>query len=93
MGKTAARISTDFKQENKKADKWLKDKDFLNDNVSVEKADVCETIDLKKTIGASIAAKSIVKKYRNLARKNLTERGQLEFLLKTIIMMLKISYI
>ena len=69
IGKTTARISTDFKQENKKAAEWLKDKGFLNDNVSVEKADVRETIDLKKTIGASIAAKTIVKKYRNLARK------------------------
>ena len=69
IGKTAAWISTDFKQENKKAAEWLKDKGFLNDNVSVEKADVRETIDLKKTIGASIAAKTIVKRYRNLARK------------------------
>ena len=72
MGKKAARISTDdsrFKQENKKAAEWLKDNGFLDDSVPAEKADVGETIDLKKTSGASIAAKNIVKKYRNLARK------------------------
>ena len=72
MGKKAARISTDdsrFKQENKKAAEWLKDNGFLDDSVPAEKADVGETTDLKKTRGASIAAKNIVKKYRNLARK------------------------
>ena len=72
IGKKVARISTDgsrFKEENKEAAEWLKDKGFLDDNVSVEKADVGETIDLKKTSGASIAVKNIVKKYRNLARE------------------------
>ena len=72
IGKKAARISTDgsrFKQENKKAVEWLKDKGFLDDIVSVEKADVRESIDLKKTSSASNVAKNIVKKYRDLARK------------------------
>ena len=72
IGKKVARISTDgsrFKEENKEAAEWLKDKGFLDDNVSIEKADVGETIDLKKTSGASIAVKNIVKKYRNLARE------------------------
>ena len=44
-------------------------KNFLNDDVPIEKADVGESINLKKTRGVSIAAKNIVKKYRNLARK------------------------
>ena len=72
IGKKAAKISTDgscFKQENKKAVEWLKDKGFLDDIVSVEKADVRESIDLKKTSSASNVAKNIVKKYRDLARK------------------------
>ena len=72
MGKKAARISIDdsrFKQENKKAAEWRKDNGFLDDSVPAKKADVGETIDLKKTSGASIAAKNIVKKYSNLARK------------------------
>ena len=72
IAEKTARISTDssrFKEENKKAAEWLKCKGFLDDNVSVEKADVDKTIDLKKTSGASIAAKNIVKKYSNLGRK------------------------
>ena len=59
MGKKAARISIDdsrFKQENKKAAEWRKDNGFLDDSVPAKKADVGETIDLKKTSGASIAA-------------------------------------
>ena len=58
-----------LKKKTKKPAEWLKDKGFLDDNVSVEKADVGETIDLKKTSGASIAVKNIVKKYRDLARE------------------------
>ena len=58
-----------LKKKTKKPAEWLKDKGFLDDNVSVEKADVGETIDLKKTSGASIAVKNIVKKYRNFARE------------------------
>ena len=58
-----------LKKKTKKTAQWLKDKGFLDDNVSVEKADVGETIDLKKTSGASIAVKNIVKKYCNLARE------------------------
>ena len=51
---------------------WVaKNNGFLNDDVPVEKADVGESINLKKTIGVSIAAKNVVKKYRNLARKKL----------------------
>ena len=71
IGKKLARISTDdcLKQQNKKGTKWLKDQGFLDDNVSVKKADVGETIDLRNTSGATIVAKNIVKKYRNLARK------------------------
>ena len=40
-----------------------------DDKFSIEKANVGETIDLKKNSGAAIVAKSIVKKNRNLARK------------------------
>ena len=72
IGKKPARIFTDgsrVKQQNTEAAEWLKDQGFLDDEVSVENADVGETIDLKKTSGATIAAKNIVKKYRNLARK------------------------
>ena len=71
ISKKPARISTDgrFKQQNKKGTKWLKDQGFLDDDVSVEKADVGETIDLKNTSRPTIAAKNIVKKYRNLVRK------------------------
>ena len=71
IGKKPARIFTDgsrLKQQNTEAAEWLKDQGFLDDEVSVENADVGETIDLKKTSGATIAAKNIVKKYRNLAR-------------------------
>ena len=47
---------------------------MLNENVPAEKADIGETIDLKKTSGASFAAKNIMKKYRNLARKKPYEK-------------------
>ena len=69
-------ISTDgsrFKEENKKGTKWLKDNGFLDENVPVEKADVGETTDLKKTSGASIAAKNIVKNIATCLEKNLME--------------------
>ena len=72
IGKKSARISTDgtlFKKVNGKNAEWLKNDGFLNDDVPVEKADVGESINLKKTSGVSVAAKNIVKKYRNLARK------------------------
>ena len=71
IGKKPARISTDgrLKQQNKKGTEWLKNEGCLDDEVPVEKADVGETIHLKSTSGAAIAAKNIVKKYRNLARK------------------------
>ena len=65
IGKKSTRIAADdrLKQQNTKAAKWLKDKGFLDDEVSIEKADVGKTIDLKNTSGAAIAAKNIVKKY------------------------------
>ena len=72
IGKKSARISTEgtlFKKVNEKNAEWLKNNDFLNDDVPVEKADVGESINLKKTSGVSIAAKNTVKKYRHLARK------------------------
>ena len=47
---------------------------MLDENVPAEKADIGETIDLKKTSGASFAAKNIMKKYRNLARKKPYEK-------------------
>ena len=71
-----ARISTDgsrFKEENKKGTKWLKDNGFLDENFPVEKADVGENTDLKKTSGASIAAKNIVKNIVTCLEKNLME--------------------
>ena len=46
-----------FKQVNKKTAEWLKGKGLLEENVPAEKADIGETIDLKKTSGASFAAK------------------------------------
>ena len=71
-GKKRARIfnyGSYLKQQNTKAAEFLKDKGFLDDKVPVEKADVGETIDLKKTSGATMAEKRIVKIYRNLAKK------------------------
>ena len=53
IGKKPARIFTDsshLKQQNTKAAKRLKDKGFLDDKVSVEKADVDKTIDLKRLV-------------------------------------------
>ena len=44
-----------------------------DDKFSIEKANVGETIDLKKNSGTAIVAKSIVKKNRNLARKRLAK--------------------
>ena len=83
LGKKQARIFTAgsrFKQVNKKIAEWLKDKGLLDENVPAEKADIGETIDLKKTSNASFAAKNIIKKYRNLARKKPYEKRPLTVL-------------
>ena len=66
-----------FKQVNKKTAEWLKGKGLLDENVPAEKADIGETIDLKKTSGASFAAKKIIKKYCNLVRKKPYEKSPL----------------
>ena len=67
ISKKQARIFTDgsrFEQVNKKTAEWLKDEGLLDENVPVEKADIGETIDLKKQVvhllQEKISSKNIV---------------------------------